>query len=82
MEYKEHIHKQNFFLFIQHGKTGGYNTLKLALKDRNKLRGTCQKLSEARIPEKVGLIWRLAGSPDWQCELGLRVWRQEVNFAG
>jgi hypothetical protein len=32
-------------------------------------------------PERVGLIWRIASNPDWQCKLGLSVWRQEVNHA-
>lgn len=33
MEYTVHMRRQKFFLLVQNGKTDGYNTLKLALKD-------------------------------------------------
>jgi len=64
MEYTVHMRRQTFILSVQNGRTGGYSTLKLALKDGKRLKRTCQKLSEARRPERVGIIWRTVSSSD------------------
>lgn len=64
---------------VQNGKPGGHTTLKLGLEDGKEFRRTFQKFIKGKRTRRVGLTWRITHSPDWQCSVGLRVWRQDAN---